>query len=442
MLRRIVYIERGAIVGACAIAPLLAALLQFGSTQIPTIHVLLLPLAWLVPTLGLIGAVLGAVLHRSHATGHIQWGGHDETSTLLKQGVAELVSGQPDSRLNDAAMAQANAQEGRAAAIYLLSRMSQMRQTQILSKAWPNPMRWTKRAAWSFNLLLVSATALMIPPGMASGLHWLVFIIPGLLLLPIWVTGILICGLGQKNADSWLRKLPGREYKPKLKPRGNRTVAGSWHTKESRQDLPIIRGLIIVLLVIAGALYFLREYTGGYFSNADDVYAQIEPQAESTDQATENTEIAARPAPAQQTSRRAVAQATPEPTPDLRVKYSMEAWSRLRPNGFVLQVDTDRLAFHGWNVDEVNSAFTRAKSRLDEQFAVHLREHPATQGRITFQIKLQPWGEVADIEIIASELNDSTFVFALVDHLEAVNIKPEADALDPVTALLSMDFRP
>lgn len=439
MLRRIVYIERGAIVGVCAIAPLLAALLQVGNTQIPTIQDLLFPLIWLIPLLGAGGAALGVLVHRSHATGHVQWGGHEETSSLLKQGVAELVSGQPDTRLNDAAMAQANAQEGRAAAIYLINRMAQIRQSQVLKAAWPNPMRWTKRAAWSFNLLLVSATALMIPPALASGLNGLVFIIPGLLLLPIWFTGILICGLGQKNADAWLRKLPGREYKPKLKPRGNRTVAGSWHTKESRQDLPIIRGLIIVLLVIAGALYFLREYTGGYFSYSEDRYAVSETQATTPPQPVAQADNATRNAPTS-TLRPAPARPAPEPTPDTRVRSSMEVWSKLPPQGVILQVDANTLAFAGWDINEVSNAFDQTKKRLDELYLAHLRDHPGARGRITLQLKLQPWGGVSDIQTIASEFNDAAFMFALIDRLEAIKLK--AGALDPVPVLLSMDFRP
>ena len=315
MLRRIVYIERGAIVGACAIAPLLAALAQFGRDQIPQVQQLLAPLIYLAPALALIGAVIGLLVHRSHASGHVRWGGPEETTTLLKQGVAELVSGQTDSRLNDAAMAQANAQEGRVAAIYLLSRMAQMRQAQVLKQAWPNPISWSKRAAWSFNLLLVSACALLVPAAMASGVSWIVFIIPGLLLLPIWVTGVLICGFGLSNADSWLRKLPGRDYQPKLKPRGTRTTAGSWHTKESRQDLPIIRGLMIVLLVLAGALYLLREYTGDFFTADQDLYAEQDytPAPEPPDAARTQPRADTSAAAARAPKPRAPA---PEPTPD------------------------------------------------------------------------------------------------------------------------------
>ncbi len=440
MLRRIVYIERGAIVGACAIAPLLAALVELGSDEIPQVHELLTPLIFLAPLLAALGAAVGLLVHRAHASGHVQWGGAEETTTLLKQGVTELVSGHTDNRLNDAAIAQGNAQEGRVAAIYLLSRMAQIRQAQVLKQAWPNPIAWTKRAAWSFNLLLVSACALLVPPAMASGVSWIVFIIPALLLLPIWATGVLICGLGQKNADSWLRKLPGREYQPKLKPRGNRSVAGSWHTKESRQDLPIIRGLMIVLLVIAGALYFLREYTSDFFSaDQDDRYAFEEPAPPQPQQNTaERPASVSNSAPAARTAK--APPPPPEPTPDLRVRNSMEIWSKLPPQGVILQVDANTLAFAGWDTREVSNAFDQAKQRLDQMFAVHLRDHPGTQGRITLQLNLQPWGGVSDIQTIASEFNDSTFVFALIDRLEAIKLKP--GALDPVPVLLSMDFRP
>ena len=439
MLRRIVYIERGAIVGACAIAPLLAALAQFGRDQIPQVQQLLAPLIYLAPALALIGAVIGLLVHRSHASGHVRWGGPEETTTLLKQGVAELVSGQTDSRLNDAAMAQANAQEGRVAAIYLLSRMAQMRQAQVLKQAWPNPISWSKRAAWSFNLLLVSACALLVPAAMASGVSWIVFIIPGLLLLPIWVTGVLICGFGLSNADSWLRKLPGRDYQPKLKPRGTRTTAGSWHTKESRQDLPIIRGLMIVLLVLAGALYLLREYTGDFFTADQDLYAEQDytPAPEPPDAARTQPRADTSAAAARAPKPRAPA---PEPTPDVRVRSSMEVWSKLPPQGVILQVDANTLAFAGWDIQEVSKAFDQAKQRLDEMYLVYLRDHPGAQGRITLQLNLQPWGGVSDIQTIASEFNDSDFVFALIDRLEAIKLKP--GALDPVPVLLSMDFRP
>ena len=438
MLRRIVYIERGAIVGACAIAPLLAASTQLGRDQIPQVQQLLAPLIYLAPALALLGAVIGLLVHRAQASGHVRWGGHEETTTLLKQGVAELVSGQTDSRLNDAAMAQANAQEGRVAAIYLLSRMAQIRQAQVLKQAWPNPISWSKRAAWSFNLLLVSACALLVPAAMASGVSWMVFIIPALLLLPIWVTGVLICGLGLSNADSWLRKLPGREFQPKLKPRGTRTTAGSWHTKESRQDLPIIRGLMIVLLVIAGALYFLREYTGDFFTTDEDLYAdqdyapaQEPPEVARIPSRADTSPAARLPAP------RA---STPEPTPDVRVRSSMEVWSKLPPQGVILQVDANTLAFAGWDTQEVSKAFDQAKQRLNEMYLVYLRDHPGAQGRITLQLNLQPWGGVSDIQTIASEFNDSNFVFALIDRLEAIKLEP--GAMDPVPVLLSMDFRP
>ena len=265
------------------------------------------------------------------------------------------------------------------------------------------------------------------------------FIIPGLLLLPIWVTGVLICGFGLSNADSWLRKLPGRDYQPKLKPRGTRTTAGSWHTKESRQDLPIIRGLMIVLLVLAGALYLLREYTGDFFTADQDLYAEQDytPAPEPPDAARTQPRADTSAAAARAPKPRAPA---PEPTPDVRVRSSMEVWSKLPPQGVILQVDANTLAFAGWDIQEVSKAFDQAKQRLDEMYLVYLRDHPGAQGRITLQLNLQPWGGVSDIQTIASEFNDSDFVFALIDRLEAIKLKP--GALDPVPVLLSMDFRP
>lgn len=437
MLQRLVYIERFAILGGCALGPLLACLWAL-HTQ-PKLITAGMGLTVCILAAAAVGALLGVLVHRLLALGSVQWDGHEETAALVKMAIGELISNQPDSKLNDEAIAQANAQEGRATALYLHKRMHIMRQKGALGSGKNNPIAGGKRLFWALFILLLGSAATFVAAALPSlGLQSDLTIVAILLLMPLWLTGAAVAGLGMANAGSWLDKLIPGKKPPKLRPRSNKTVAGKWHNKSSRSDIPVLRIVLLAPLLIAAALYLLREYgpsSGSSYTPTSDFAtdtAEISPDMPPISAAT--------PPPIKRKRDRSAAATAAPMTPSQSSEWAqkaVQAWSYLPANGSLLQADRETLTYAGWNLDQVSSALDEAKQRINRWY---LRDHPETIGKLALQLTLKPNGTVGNITVLAAEFDDPAFINGLTDRLEAISL-PDG-AIDPAPVVLSMDFRP
>ena len=433
--------ERGAIIAGCIITPALVAFfLPFDSDWIRYGKRLLLTLGLALPlgaAIGFAATWFGFVRWQRRQS---VWTTSEEAAALMKQCAVELVTGNAVPALLEAAQKAGQKQEGRVAALYLAERIEQLRREQPApaAAAAANPVPWKKRLAWGSGLLLSSLTLALLPVFTRLGIPVPAALVVAVLLLPLWVTGIFVSVAGQAGADWWLnaidlsKLIKQREFKPKLRKPTITTVAGSWHTRRSAHDVPIFRGLLAIILIISTGLYFLREYTADYF---------LAPTSEAPlpDSAPAPPTTAATPRPT--TPPRRVT-ATPVPTPRVAPPPSdrPQAWNRLEAGGALLEADEQRLRYAGWDIAHIRSVLTEAKPRLDQWHAEQLRDNPRLSGRISFELVLQPYGRISRSTIIASEFDNETFVNGLLDRLDALDFG--SGAFDPVTLVLSVDFRP
>ncbi len=442
MLSRWTYIERGATIAALAIAPWVTILTISGETGSLALADLVMRFAMVASVLALLGAGLSLLLHKRLAVRGIEWGGYDETAALLKQAGSELVSGKPDEKLLGSANRQADNQDGRATSLYLYNRMAQLRQQDSFRrKTRPNPVPTAKRLIWTFLLALMAGAILVWPSSIAAQLTPTTHLIVGLALTPFFLTAVMMLGLGLRSADAWLYKIAGLRTPArstvKLRKREVRSVAGQWHVQNRGPDIPLFRVVLGVVCLIAIGLYMLREY--------DDVIFKPEPvevatAPETVDQARPQPVSTPRPQATAQPRPRTASTPTPRPRPREPQVRSADLWKRLGGNGTLVQADPTALGYAGWSIDSLRQAFARYKQdRLDEWYILHVREHPHDAGKVTFRLTLQPFGNVSDIQLVASQIGDSTFTNGLIDRLEAIELG--STALDPVSVTLAYDFR-
>lgn len=442
MLSRWTYIERGAIISALAIGPWVAIALtggKFGRLSLPE---LLTHFAIAAPILALLGAGLSVWLHKRLAVRGIEWGGYEETAALLKQAGSELVTGKPDEKLLGSANRQAENQDGRATGVYLYNRMAQLRQVDSFRrKARPNPIPLLKRVLWTLLLALMAGAILLAASTVAAGLPTTTRIIAGVIVTPLFLTALLILGVGLRSADSWLYKIAGLRAPTrstvKLRKREVRSAAGQWHVQNRGRDIPLLRVVLGVICLIAIGLYFLREYDDEIFGS-DPYIVEADPAPEEI--AELRPEPVATPRPRVTPAPRSASTPAPRPRraePEVRIA---DLWKRLGGNGTLIQADPTALSYAGWSLDSLRQAFARYKQdRLDEWYILHVREHPHDAGKVTFRLTLQPYGHVSDIQLLASQIGDSAFTNGLIDRLEAIELG--STALDPVSVTLAYDFR-
>lgn len=439
MLSRKVFVERGATLAGCAGAPLLAAALFEPASNLAELVEHLPGLGALIVLMAALGGSLAWLLHRSLLSGMTQWGGRQETAALIKLAAAELVAGNTKTRLFKAANRQANGQDGRATALYLYARTTQLRKADALKRTiQANPVGLAPRMAWSLILLLVSTTPLLFPLLRAQGVPLNAVLALLLLSLPVFLIGLLICGLGYSGAENWIRNFRGfGRSTPKLRRREVKSVAGTWHKQTRGSDFPLFRALLVVLLLISATLYFLREYGGTYFDLPGTRHTEIADLAE-----FEVATPASTPRPTPR-PRQTVTTRSPQTEPAGRpatAAPNQALWDRLAPNGLAIDADIDALRYAGWDANSIAAAFTQAKSRMDEWYREHLRDYPHARGRVAFRLTLQPFGGISHVQVLSSELDDPPFLNAVRDRLEAVALTP--GALDPVAASVAFDFRP
>ena len=433
MLSRGVFVERGAVIAGCALAPLLG--LALGLDPMTPRHVA--GLAGLMLLMAGTGALAGLFAYRHTVTSGIGWGGLEETSALIKQAAAELVTGHADSRLMETVARNANGQEGRANALYMHVRLAQLREAGAYQqKAQPNPVPAWRRSVWSAVLLSSSLCAFASTLAPQFGLpSWTPLVVIAVL-APLWLQAFAVTGLGSTRRLSlpkFRRKDADQDLKVDLRHRQFKTAAGSWHTRPSGPDVPVLKFLMVGILLIAVLLYALREY-GPDMLGLDPRYRpqEIEPEIVTTPP-PEVTQATPKPT-AQVTPRRAA------PPPQPPTASTGVLWARVPPRGVALQVSARAMEFAGWDLRYVEAVFAEHKSRLDEWYTRYEHRHPGTAGRISFQMVLQPYGGVSDIRLVDSEMGAQELINGLRDRLEAIDFG--RTALDPVPIVLAMDFRP
>lgn len=444
MLSRWTYIERGTIISALAIGPWIAIAFTGGDLGHMALPELLIRFAIAAPVLALIGAGLSIWLHKRLAVRGIEWGGYEETAALLKQAGSELVTGKPDEKLLGSANRQTDNQDGRATGVYLYNRIAQLRQLDSFRrKARPNPIPLAKRILWTLLLALMAGATLLGASVLTAKLPMLTRLIVSLALVPLFITAVLIVGLGLRSADAWLYKIAGLRAPTrstvKLRKRDVRSAAGQWHVQNRGPDIPLFRVVLGVICLIAIGLYVLREYDDEIFGSDPIV---VESLSEPADIAAQRPAAVATPRPRATPAPRSSSASPPAPRPrraEPEVRIG-DLWKRLGGNGTLIQADPTALGYAGWSIDSLRQAFARYKQdRLDEWYILHVREHPHDAGKVTFRLTLQPYGHISDIQLLASQIGDSGFTNGLIDRLEAIELG--STALDPVTVTLAYDFR-
>lgn len=435
MFNRWVYIERFFVLGVCGIAPLIAAPWLWRNDA--SLAAAVVSLAGIMLVSAIAGILLGLLFHRTLTLGSIPWGGHEETAALVKQAIGEIIGGNADDKLNQQAITQANAQEGRATGIYLTLRLSQLRQQKSKTGGAANPITLGTRIFWiALGLALASLGALQ--PKLVPQLNPNWALLGLAVLAPLWLTALAIAGFGIASASQWIPIPGGNNKEPKIKARGSRSAAGSWHTKNNRSDVPLFRIILITPIAIATALYLLREYgpqptQPGFDEVSFQEDADIKPSPPQAIQPALREKPGPKPAAP---SQKAIAQQQKRVT----TQAVVDEWDEIPPNGNSLKADQQALQYAGWNSQDLLRALDESRQRVNQWYFSHLRDNPTAIGRISLRLSLNPGGYISDIEVLASEIGDPTFTNALRDRLEASALP--TGATDNISVVLSMDFRP
>ncbi len=445
MLSRGVYVERGAALAALGITPLVVSSLGEPVGSLEGLWASWSKLFILFPAFIAFGVLGGLWRHHRTRIRTITWGGEDETVALLKQAAAEFVNGKANGKMLASASQAANAQEGRLAGLFFSARIEQLRRAQAFQRSSsPNPVPLGKRLTWTLILALASCIYLLWPVAHLYRIPAQAVLFVLIALLPIHVTAMLIVGAGIPDADGWLTRLgnlrsgrSARKKKEKIKlHRGGKptSVAGQWHKRSRGTELPVLRGTLILVLAVAGSVFFLREYGDLIFPPRSTVFP--EQRVSNLRPATPPPSLPPRPTPApvRQASRgggknREAQQATPPPT------YQVPT------NGVLISANLDALNYAGWDAAQLDGVLTRYKqTRLDDWYRTYLNAAPLAKGHVIFTLELRPAGQIGDISVIDSQFGTDRFENGLIDRLHAMDLG--TTALDPVTITLGLDFRP
>lgn len=95
---------------------------------------------------------------------------------------------------------------------------------------------------------------------------------------------------------------------------------------------------------------------------------------------------------------------------------------------------------NGRSEEDVTIVFDRNKGSLYSLYERERRKTPGLQGKIVLQITIAPSGEVTDVKIISSELNNPALEARLIGRIKL--FKFEANNVDPVTVTYPIEFLP
>jgi periplasmic protein TonB len=92
------------------------------------------------------------------------------------------------------------------------------------------------------------------------------------------------------------------------------------------------------------------------------------------------------------------------------------------------------------SADEIALVFTRNKGAIDSMYARALRDNPALQGKVVIELTIAPSGEITNVRIVSSELNDKAFEEKLRTRIMLFKFEPKDVAA--LTATKPIDFFP
>lgn len=90
--------------------------------------------------------------------------------------------------------------------------------------------------------------------------------------------------------------------------------------------------------------------------------------------------------------------------------------------------------------EDVTIVFDRNKGSLYSLYERERRKTPGLQGKIVLQITIAPNGDVTDVKVVSSELNNPSLEARLVSRIK--QFKFESTDLDPVTVTYPIEFLP
>jgi len=95
---------------------------------------------------------------------------------------------------------------------------------------------------------------------------------------------------------------------------------------------------------------------------------------------------------------------------------------------------------NGRSEEDVTIIFDRNKGSLYSLYERERRKTPGLQGKIVLRITIAPSGEVTDVKIVSSELNNPALEARLISRIKM--FKFEAHDVDPVTVTYPIEFLP
>ena len=90
--------------------------------------------------------------------------------------------------------------------------------------------------------------------------------------------------------------------------------------------------------------------------------------------------------------------------------------------------------------EEVEIVFDRNKGALYAFTAARLREKPELAGKLVLEFTIAPSGEITNVRVVSSELNDPELEKKIVARVRQIRFKP-AD-VEPLTVSKPIDFFP
>jgi len=123
-----------------------------------------------------------------------------------------------------------------------------------------------------------------------------------------------------------------------------------------------------------------------------------------------------------------------QPKPDVPVKTDETLISTTVSSTKVSSIAVSR------DVAAVNLTLEKHKGQVDGYFNLAQEEDKSLHGRIDFEVRIAPSGDVSDVHIIANELDSPTLEQQLIDHLKSVKFPKEPVA--PYTFIYPLTLLP
>ncbi|WP_096086456.1 AgmX/PglI C-terminal domain-containing protein [Agaribacterium haliotis] len=102
--------------------------------------------------------------------------------------------------------------------------------------------------------------------------------------------------------------------------------------------------------------------------------------------------------------------------------------------------DGERRGDHLRSEEDISVVFDQNKARLQSIYNRERRRNPGLQGKIVFEVTVEPSGQVSAVKVLSSELNDAGLERRLAARIKTFNFG--ARAVEPVTVTFPIEFLP